>query len=129
MHENATREIKILIVDDQHAVVLLLKLNFEKAGCVVYIASDGEEGLEQALTHKPDLVITDIVMPRMDGYTLCRELSLREETKDIPIVLITGLSQHIDEEKIRPFPVRDFITKPFSPKGITKRVLRILDQG
>lgn len=82
---------KILIVDDEKLVVNALTLKLRSEGFLVDAASDGEEALQKVSNDKPDLILLDIIMPKLDGISVLRELKKREETKNIPIIILTNL--------------------------------------
>ena len=111
----------ILIVDDAVENVLLLKNLLQDFGNVVF-ARNGVGALEQALQHRPDLVLLDVMMPELDGYETCRRLKAQAETRDIPVIFITGADGESDEEKGLALGAIDYITKPFSPGIVRARV-------
>ena len=89
-------------------------------------AADGEEGLAQALEHRPDLILTDVMMPKMDGYALIRALSEREETRQIPVIVLTAkASEDMKVEGLRE-GAHDFLSKPFNPKELTARITNLV---
>lgn len=114
---------KLLIVEDEKDLVRLLIYNFEKEGYNVLSAYDGEEGLEVARTQKPDIILLDIMMPKMDGYTFCREL---RRTSDIPILFLTAKKSEMDRILGLKLGADDYVTKPFSIGEIIARVKAIL---
>ncbi|UKI42102.1 MAG: response regulator [Candidatus Melainabacteria bacterium] len=110
--ENETKK-KILIVDDEIDIVETLKFILEDAGYQCYCAFDGEEGLNLAREIMPDLMILDVMMPKINGYKISRLLKYDNKYKNIPIMMITARSQ--DEDKLigEETGVNEYITKPF----------------
>ena len=103
---------KILIIEDEPDMVLGLKDNFEFEGYEVTTASDGETGLERARSQKPDLVILDIMMPKLSGLEVCK--TLRGEGFSAPILMLTARGQEIDKVVGLELGADDYVTKPFS---------------
>jgi DNA-binding response OmpR family regulator len=115
---------KILIVEDEPDMVLGLKDNFEFEGYEVVTASDGATGLERARSLKPDLVILDIMLPRLSGLELCK--TLRGEGFEAPIIMLTARGQEIDKVVGLELGADDYVTKPFSIRELLARVRAIL---
>ena len=112
----------ILIVDDEAHIRHVVKLKLVKAGFDVLTAEDGEEGLEAALTHQPDLIISDYQMPFMSGLELCTELKQHDETDAIPALMLTARGFSIPAEALAQTNILNVISKPFSPREILARV-------
>jgi two-component system alkaline phosphatase synthesis response regulator PhoP len=115
---------KILIVEDEPDMVLGLKDNFEFEGYEVLTASDGQTGLERARTQKPDLLILDIMLPKLSGLEVCK--TLRGEGFEAPIVMLTARGQEIDKVVGLELGADDYVTKPFSIRELLARVRAIL---
>jgi DNA-binding response OmpR family regulator len=115
---------KILIVEDEPDMVLGLKDNFEFEGYEVLTATDGQSGLERARSQKPDLLILDIMLPRLSGLEVCK--MLRSEGFDAPIVMLTARGQEIDKVVGLELGADDYVTKPFSIRELLARVRAIL---
>jgi DNA-binding response OmpR family regulator len=115
---------RVLIVEDEPDMVLGLKDNFEFEGYEVLTASDGVAGLERARTQKPDLVILDIMLPRLSGLEVCK--TLRGEGFEAPIVMLTARGQEIDKVVGLELGADDYVTKPFSIRELLARVRAIL---
>ncbi|HEX6740098.1 MAG TPA: response regulator transcription factor [Vicinamibacteria bacterium] len=115
---------KILIVEDEPDMVLGLKDNFEFEGYEVVTASDGQAGLERARNDKPDLVILDIMMPKLSGLEVCK--TLRSEGFEAPIIMLTARGQEIDKVVGLELGADDYVTKPFSIRELLARVRAIL---
>ena len=120
---------RILICDDDPAILRVLQVNLEVEGYETLLAHHGEEALEVATQEHPDLVILDIMMPRMDGYQTCNALKAADATKDIPIVFLSAKAQDADIEKGKSYEVEDYLTKPFDPDTLIEVVERVLAQG
>jgi DNA-binding response OmpR family regulator len=117
---------KVLLVDDDPVILKLLQVNFEMEGYNVLTANDGVEGLEKARAERPDVVILDIMMPRMDGLEVTRELKGDDSTKDMPILLLSAKAQASDIQLGREVGADDYLTKPFDPLELLERVGEIL---
>jgi DNA-binding response OmpR family regulator len=115
---------KILIVEDEPDMVLGLKDNFEFEGYEVITASDGASGLERARAHKPDLVVLDIMLPKLSGLEVCK--TLRTEGFSMPILMLTARGQEIDKVVGLELGADDYVTKPFSIREVLARVRAIL---
>ena len=115
---------KILIVEDEPDMILGLKDNFEFEGYEVVTASDGATGLERARSEKPDLLILDIMLPRVSGLEVCK--ALRGEGFSAPIIMLTARGQEIDKVVGLELGADDYVTKPFSIRELLARVRAIL---
>jgi two-component system alkaline phosphatase synthesis response regulator PhoP len=115
---------KILIIEDEPDMVLGLKDNFEFEGYEVSTASDGAAGLERARAQKPDLVILDIMLPKLSGLEVCK--TLRSEGFEAPIIMLTARGQEIDKVVGLELGADDYVTKPFSIRELLARVRAIL---
>ncbi len=113
----------ILVVDDEPQIVRLVRAYLEGAGYRVAIAYDGEEALYAARQEKPDLIVLDILMPRMDGLEFIRQIR-REQ--DVPIIVLTARSEETDRIVGLEMGADDYVTKPFSPRELVARVKAVL---
>ena len=120
---------RILICDDDPAILRVLQVNLEIEGYETLLAHHGEEALEVATAELPDLVILDIMMPRMDGYQTCSALKASDKTKDIPVVFLSAKAQDADIQKGKSYDVEDYLTKPFDPDTLIEVVERVLSDG
>ncbi|MEQ8507160.1 MAG: diguanylate cyclase [Rhodospirillales bacterium] len=111
----------ILIVDDAEENLLILSNLLADEGDIL-TAADGEQALELAATQGPDLILLDVKMPGMDGYEACQRLKSDLQTRDIPVMFVTGLSDEGEEEKGLSLGAIDYIVKPFSPSIVLARV-------
>lgn len=116
----------ILICDDDPVILRLLQVNLELEGYDVLLAHHGEEAYEVAQANHPDLVILDIMMPRMDGYQTAAALKTNEETKAIPVVFLSAKAQQSDIEKGNEYGVDAYLTKPFDPTELLDLVERLV---
>ena len=124
------KNIKIVIVDDDENLRKMLKIRLEAKGYDAIEAESGEYALEIINKEKPDLILLDIAMPDMDGYEVCKLLKENEETKNIPIIFLTGLGGNL-ENKLQSLMVggADYIQKPFDGNELLKRIKKILNGG
>jgi len=113
---------KILIADDRYEVVELVKATLEGEDYQVIDASDGKEALEKIKREKPDLVLLDIIMPKMDGFEVLSEVKKDPKTKEIPIIMLTAKGQKLDKDKGRRLGAQDYIVKPFSPSHLLIKI-------
>jgi two-component system KDP operon response regulator KdpE len=109
----------ILIIDDDVDLTKVIKINLEREGFSTVIASSGVEGLQKAYSSQPDLVILDIMMPGMDGWTTCRRL---REISDVPIIMLTARGMESDVVKGLEIGADDYIVKPFGTKELMARI-------
>src|SRR5918993_1545474 len=115
---------KILIVEDEPAMVAGLRDNFEYEGYEVISADDGVTGLERALADSPDLVVLDVMMPRMSGLDVCKQLKAKRPA--MPIIMLTARGQEIDKVVGLELGADDYVTKPFSIRELMARVRTVL---
>lgn len=109
---------RILVIDDETNMVELIKFRMEAAGYEVIAAHDGQEGWEKIKTVKPDLVLLDIMMPKMDGYNVCKLAKLDKDLKDIPIIMLTAKGQDQDKMLALNVGADGYISKPFEGKNL-----------
>lgn len=112
---------KILIVDDSDINIALLSGLLEEEHQIV-TADCGEKGIELAISEAPDLILLDVTMPGMDGYTVCDELKVNGQTRNIPVIFVTAMDEMEDEARGLELGAIDYITKPFSPQIVKVRV-------
>ncbi len=117
---------KILVVDDEPNVVRTLTFVLKKEGYDVSSAMNGEEAIAKVKESKPSLMFLDIMMPKKDGYEVCRELKSDINLRDIHIVMLSAKGQEADKEKALSLGANEFMTKPFSPIGVVGRVKELL---
>ena len=114
---------KILIADDDKNICELLRLYLEKEGHTVFIANDGEEALTRFNAESPDIVLLDIMMPKLDGWQVCREIRKKSDT---PIIMITAKGETFDKVLGLELGADDYVVKPFDTKEIVARVKAVL---
>src|SRR5512137_1920648 len=114
---------KVLIVEDDRTLLEVLRYNLSKEGFEVLTATDGAAGLDTARSTKPDLVILDVMLPKMDGYEVCR--ILRPETT-VPIIMLTAKTEETDRVVGLEVGADDYVTKPFSMRELMARVRAML---
>ena len=119
---------RILVVDDEIYIVHILDFSLGMEGYEVVTALDGEEGLHKAIEFKPDLVVLDIMMPKMDGYETCKALKADERTKNIPVILLSAKGRNVDMQTGYDVGADEYITKPFSPRKLVDRINAMLGQ-
>ena len=118
----------ILVVDDEPNVVLSLTFVLKKEGFALHSAADGAEAIEKVRQSKPDLLFLDVMMPRKNGYEVCRELKQSPDFKDIYIIMLTAKGQEADREMGLSVGADEFITKPFEVHNIISRAKAILSE-
>jgi two-component system, OmpR family, alkaline phosphatase synthesis response regulator PhoP len=117
---------KVLVVDDEVYILHILDFILGAESYDVVTATNGEQALQKVRDEKPDLVILDIMMPKLDGYETCRMIKNDTATKHIPVILLTAKGREIDQKLGREVGANDYITKPFSPNKLIERVQAIL---
>lgn len=120
---------KILVVDDDLAINELIKINLELAGYSVLTAFDGNKGYALAKQENPDLIVLDVMMPEVDGYTVAKRIRENEDTKDIPILMLTALNML--QNKVQGFNigVDDYLVKPFEMEELQVRIKALLKRS
>ncbi len=119
----------VLVADDDPAIQELVRLTLESQGYQVLTAGSGVEVIRQALTHQPDLIILDILMPEMDGYEVLRLLKTTEETSRIPIVILTAYASDVGALVSWMEGADGYLAKPFNPDELVMLVERVLTSG
>ena len=117
---------KILVVDDEQPIADIVKFNLAKEGYDVYTAYDGEEALEKVTEVEPDLILLDLMLPKMDGLEVAREV---RKTYDMPIIMVTAKDSEIDKVLGLELGADDYVTKPFSNRELVARVKANLRRG
>lgn len=123
---NKSAKSKILIIDDSEINTLLLVSLLEQEHELL-TATDGQSGIDMAIAESPDLILLDVTMPGMDGYTVCDELKTNAQTKDVPIVFVTAMDELEDEARGLELGAIDYITKPYSPQIVKARIRNHLE--
>jgi two-component system alkaline phosphatase synthesis response regulator PhoP len=120
---------KILVVEDEAELTNAIQIRLEQAGYEVLIAYDGKEGLEKAREENPDLIVLDLMLPKMDGYKVCRMLKFDAKYKKIPVVMLTARTQEKDESLGYEVGADVFITKPFKYQVLLSKIRELLGEG
>ncbi|MDQ0183447.1 response regulator transcription factor [Cytobacillus sp. FSL W7-1323] len=115
---------KVLVVDDEQSIVTLLQYNLQQAGYEVLTASDGEEGKNLALSEQLDLIVLDLMLPKLDGIEVCKQI--RQKKVNTPILMLTAKDDEFDKVLGLELGADDYMTKPFSPREVVARVKAIL---
>jgi two-component system, OmpR family, phosphate regulon response regulator PhoB len=119
-------EPSVLVVEDESALVTLLRYNLERAGYRVFEATDGEEALLVAAEQKPDLVLLDWMLPQLSGIEVCRRLRGRQETRNVPIIMLTARSEEADRIRGLDTGADDYLVKPFSMTELLARLRAVM---
>ena len=119
---------RILVVDDEVAILHVVALKLRRAGYEVLTARDGAAGLEMAQVERPDLVISDYQMPHLSGLEMCQRLRQNPRTRDIPAILLTARGFDIDEAALQLAGIRQCMSKPFSPHEVLIVVQELLEE-
>ena len=117
---------KVLIADDEAHIRHVLSMKLANAGYEVVTATDGEEALELCLSERPDLICTDCQMPFMDGLELCRQLQQRDETRAMPVLMLTARGFEIELNQDATRGIVDVLSKPFSPREVLAKVRELI---
>ncbi|MDT7896536.1 MAG: hypothetical protein OXFUSZZB_000141 [Candidatus Fervidibacter sp.] len=118
---------RVLVVDDERHIVRLVQVNLERQGYEVLTAYDGVECLEKTKAEKPDLIILDVMMPRMDGFEALQRLKSDPETNHIPVIMLTARAQDRDVLQGYQYGADLYLTKPFSPLELISLVKRVFE--
>ncbi len=118
--------IKVLVVEDEEAISLLLKYNLKAEGFTVTVVDDGDEALMAANEMQPDIILLDWMLPHVSGIEICRQLRARDETREIPVIMLTARAE--EEDRLKGFEkgADDYVTKPFSMKELVARIHAVL---
>ncbi len=119
---------KILVVDDDRTITALLKKYLEKNGYEVIASNEASEGLELAMTRKPDLIVLDVMMPIINGFNFCRLVKAEEDTKDIPIILLTSRNKMKDIEIGLEMGAEAYLIKPLNIEELI-RTIKIIESA
>lgn len=110
---------KILVVDDERPIVEILKINLQKEGYIVFEAFDGEEAVNKAMMVEPDLILLDVMLPKLDGFSVCKKI---REKSSVPILMLTAREEELDKVLGLELGADDYITKPFSIRELMARI-------
>jgi len=115
---------KVLVVDDEQSILTLLQYNLQQAGFECLTAMDGEEGLNLALQSNPDVILLDLMLPKLDGMEVCKQL--RQQRNSTPILMLTAKDDELDKILGLELGADDYMTKPFSPREVIARIKAVL---
>ena len=124
MSEAADRRLSLLVIEDDESIQTLINEHFSRAAFTVRIAEDGLAGVQAALNEQPDVIVLDLMLPKMDGLAVCREL--REKAPYIPILMLTAKDDVVDKVLGLEMGADDYITKPFSLRELEARIKSVL---
>lgn len=118
---------RILVVDDEMYIVNILDFTLAGEGWEVISASNGEDALRTLLKFEPDLVVLDVMMPRIDGVEVCRAIKAREESAETPVIMLTAKDRDKDKESALEAGADLYLTKPFSPSRLVEEIRNLLN--
>lgn len=110
---------KILVVDDERPIVDILKINLQKENYIVFEAYDGEDAVQKAEMINPDLILLDVMLPKLDGFSVCRKI---REKSSVPIIMLTAREEEVDKVLGLELGADDYMTKPFSVRELMARI-------
>jgi DNA-binding response OmpR family regulator len=119
---------RILVADDEIYIVHILEFTLTMEGYEVLTAADGEEALRRVENDRPDLVVLDIMMPKMDGYEVLRRMRADQDSRQTPVILLSAKGRPIDRETGLDTGADDYIVKPFSPRRLLEKIQDLLDR-
>ena len=120
---------RVLVVDDEPDLVRILEFGLKAAGYQVETANDGQEGLKKARELKPDIILLDLMLPKLDGYKVCRLLKFDERYKQIPIMILSARTQEGDQNLAHEMGANRFLTKPYEFAEILQHIQALLKQS
>lgn len=121
-----TEPTRVLIVDDEPNIRLSLEFLMRKAGYAVRSAGDGEEALAEVAREAPDVVLLDVMMPKLDGFTVCARIRAMSLARRVGIIMVTARGREVEREQARALGADDYIVKPFSAREAIERVAALL---
>ena len=122
-------KMKILVVDDETQLVDMIKMRLEANNYEVITANDGQEALQKARSQSPDLIILDLMLPKLDGYKVCRMLKFDEKYKSIPIIMLTARVQETDKKMGEEVGAEAYIIKPFESQALLSKIEELLEKS
>lgn len=125
--EKIENKIKVLAVDDDENVITIIKESLEPEIFEIFEAVNGKEALGMAFAKSPDILILDIMMPDMDGYSVCEELKKHDNSRNTPIIILTAKAGIDDKLKAMDMGINDYIVKPFDPRELRARIKMVLN--
>jgi two-component system alkaline phosphatase synthesis response regulator PhoP len=125
----ARPQARVLVVEDERDVAELIRYNLDKEGYAVVVAPTGADALKQARDARPDLILLDIMVPQLNGWEVCRRLKQDAETRNIPVIMVTGRVEEGDKVLGFEMGADDYVTKPFSPRELLARIRAVARRG
>jgi len=122
-------EKKVLLVEDEKNIILGVRTSLEAVGYEVHVVEDGEAALDFVRNQKPDLILLDLLLPKVDGFEVCAKLKKDAETKDIPVVVLTAKATEEDRRKVMELGADAYMTKPFRPQELWDEIKKYLPEG
>ena len=116
---------RVLVIDDEPDVLMLCRVNLERAGHEVFVAEGGAEGMALARSERPDVIVLDLMMPLMDGFDVLEELTLDDATREVPVLILTARARVLDKVRGWRAGAWGYLTKPFAPSSLTDDVRRL----
>ena len=126
MEDITTKKKRILLVDDEPAVLMVARKRLEVAGFEVVVASDGQDGMDKARTEAPDLIILDLMLPKMNGYEVCTMLKQDLHYKHIPIIIFSAKTQEKDQQMAKECGADAYVPKPYRPEVLLGHIHTLL---
>ena len=114
---------KVLVIEDDNMICTMYKTKLEQDGYSVFLADNGSKGLEMAMSEIPDIIMLDVIIPQLDGFTVLQKLKEDEKTKDIPVVMLTNLGTAEDQKKGKDMGAVDYMVKAsFTPSQVSEKI-------
>jgi len=121
---------KILLAEDDPDIQKVAKMSLKFSGVAnVVVVDNGEECLEAARSEKPDVILLDVMMPKLDGYETCKRLKQDAETRDIPVIFLTAKAQQFEKKRGLTLGAIGYLTKPFNPMTLNQEIISLLEKG
>jgi len=126
---DAQRPGRVLVIEDEQDVAELIRYTLAKEGYEVRVVANGVDGLKQARESRPDMILLDIMVPQLNGWEVCRRLKQEPDTREVPVIMVTGRVEEGDKVLGFEMGADDYVTKPFSPRELLARIRAVLRRG
>ena len=126
---DAPRPGRVLVIEDEQDVAELIRYNLAKEGYEVRVVANGVDGLKQARESRPDMILLDIMVPQLNGWEVCRRLKQEPDTREVPVIMVTGRVEEGDKVLGFEMGADDYVTKPFSPRELLARMRAVIRRG